>query len=91
MATMTSPLPAHPPTSTRDTATSVDDLWAWWRTLSEDQQDLLRITASAPPLTSYVVDFLAWSDCPLVPHVGLECGPATVTDPDRLVAFVAQA
>jgi hypothetical protein len=70
---------------------TVIDMWDWWQTLTEDQRDLLRITASSAPLSPHVIDFLAWSGCPLTspPHDGM--GPASVIAPDRLTAFIAQA
>lgn len=65
------------------------DLCSWWTTLGHDQQDLLRITASTIPLSRPVMDFLAWSGCPLA-RLADGQGPAVVTEPGRLTAFIAQ-
>jgi hypothetical protein len=69
---------------------TTDELFGWWSTLTEDQQDLLRITASAQPLARHVMDFLAWSNCPLA-RLADGQGPGLVTDPDRLTGFIAHA
>ena len=69
---------------------STRDLWDWWRTLTEDQQDLLRITASSLPLSPNVVDFLAWSECPSIDVTDERRGPV-LSDPGRLIGFVAHA
>lgn len=66
------------------------DLWIWWQTLTDDQQELLRITASTAPFAPHVVDFLAWTECPLVSPRG-GGGPCMVVDPVALTAFIAGA
>jgi hypothetical protein len=66
------------------------DLWGWWHTLTEDQQDLLRITASSLPLSPPVVDFLVWTECPAVDVTDESRGPV-LGDPGRLIGFVAHA
>ena len=66
------------------------DLWAWWRTLTEDQRDLLRITASTLPLSRHVLDLLAWSGCPSV-DLAEDGRTGVIREPGRLTAFVAHA
>jgi hypothetical protein len=78
------------PISPGVTAT-VTELRDWWLTLNDDQQDLLQITAASLPLSPHVIDFLAATHCPLTRQADPLLGPATVTAPDQLVAFVAQA
>ena len=67
---------------------STMDLWIWWQTLTADQQELLHITASRTPFAPHVVDFLAWTECPLVSPRG-GGGPSEVVDPDALTAFIS--
>jgi hypothetical protein len=68
----------------------VGDLWDWWQMLTEDQRDLLRITASSLPLSSHVVDFLVWSDCPAVTSTD-DGQAAALPDPARFCGFVRHA
>lgn len=68
----------------------VDDLWDWWQTLTEDQRDLLRITASSLPLSSHVVDFLVWSDCPALTSTD-EGEAAALAHPARFCGFIRHA
>jgi hypothetical protein len=65
------------------------DLWIWWQTLTDDQQELLRITGSTLPFAPHVI-FLAWTECPLVSPRG-GGGPSTVVDPEALSRFIQQS
>jgi hypothetical protein len=73
-----------PSTDTRD-AVSLVDLWIWWETLTEDQRDLLRLTALEPSLTASVTEFLMLTGCPLVVQVD---GESWAVDTGALTAFI---
>jgi hypothetical protein len=78
------------PTLPLTTAAATGDLWDWWHTLTEDHQDLLRITAASLPLSPNVMDFLALSQCPAVDLTADGRSPV-LGDPGRLIGFVAHA
>lgn len=69
---------------------SGSNLLIWWQTLTDDEQDLLRVTHTAIPDNQHLMAFLAWTECPLVtPGVDHATG-YRLDRPDRLQALLAQ-
>jgi hypothetical protein len=65
------------------------DLMIWWDTLTEDEQDLIQVTQDVLPDDRHMLDFLAWSECPLIAATGNVDRPYQITRPDRLHSLLS--
>ena len=69
--------------------TSIDAL-IWWQALSDDDQDLLRVTHSLLPNEPYLLALLASTGCPLVYATGDHARPFELSEPQQLDAMLSQ-
>jgi phosphoglycolate phosphatase-like HAD superfamily hydrolase len=71
-------------------ARSSANLLIWWQTLSDDEQDLLRVTYSLLPGEPYLLALLASSKCPLVIDTGDITRPFELLQPHQLHVLFQQ-
>ena len=66
------------------------NLLIWWQTLTDDDQDLLRVTHSLLPHEPYLLALLASTDCPLVVATGDDSQPFELHHPQQLHSLFDQ-
>jgi len=71
-------------------ARSLANLMIWWNTLTDDDQDLLRVTHSLLPNEPYLLALLASTDCPLIAGTRDDDRLFDLHDPHHLHSLFAQ-
>ncbi len=66
------------------------NLLIWWQSLTEDDQDLLRVTHSLLPNEPYLLALLATTNCPVVEVTGDDTQPFELHHPQQLHALFDQ-
>jgi len=77
-------------TQSADNARSTADLVIWWNSLTDDEQDLLHNNSETVTEDDHLMQFLAWTECPLViapEHPGLAL---QLRDNNQLLNFLSQ-
>jgi hypothetical protein len=74
----------------RPISTDAADLTIWWGSLTREEQHVLRNRAESIAQDNHLLEFLAWTNCPLIAQPVDPSRGQLLTKPGRFLTFLQE-